>query len=239
MIEVLFIFVSTFLAAIIQTTTGFGFSIIIMALWPMMFSVLDSVWLSLFGSGIIISFITFKYFKYINFKIIILPLLLSLIGTLTGLTLLVNTSNDLARRWLGALMILLSIYMFFVEDRIKIPSHWWFGVLVGTLSGVMGGFLNIPGPPIVVYMSVATQDKREYISTLQFFFFSNYFLKITYLLIFTEVHSLDIQLGITVFFASVFGIILGTRLFNRLGTLRIKEFTYVMMLLSGIQFLVG
>ena len=239
MIEVLFLFAFTLFAAVIQATTGFGFSIIIMALYPMIFSVLDSVWLSLFGSGIILGYMTYKYFKHINFKIILLPLALSFIGNLTGLTLLVNTENDQARRWLGVLMILLSIYLFFIEGKIKIPNDWWFGGLVGTLSGVMGGFLNIPGPPIVVYMSVAAQEKEEYISTLQFFFFTNYLLKITYLLAFTEVQRVDVQLGVTVFFASIFGILLGTRLFNRLESLRIKEFTYGVMFLSGSWYLAG
>jgi len=237
--SILFLFFSTLIASIIQSTSGFGFSIIIMALWPMMFSMVDSVWLSLFGSGIIIGHITLRNYKHVNLKIVGIPLLCSLIANLVGLSILVNVDNSIARRWLGGFLIFLSIYMFFAADKIKVSNQWVFGGIAGSLSGLMGGFLNIPGPPIVIYMAVATQEKKEYLASLQFFFLINFLLKVIYFLARTEVHSVDIQFGLSVFIASIAGVLIGTRLFERLSSIHVKNFIYGVMLLSGASYLFG
>ncbi len=80
------VFFVIFFAALVQTSAGFAFSIISMMFLPLVFSVQDSMLLVNILNLVVVGYITFKYRKFINFKLIPLPLLFALIGNYIGLS---------------------------------------------------------------------------------------------------------------------------------------------------------
>ena len=61
--------------------------------------------------------------------------------------------------------ILLSLYFAFFKSKIKIKPTFLNGLIVGALSGILGGLFSISSPPIVVYSLACTDSKDEYFAT--------------------------------------------------------------------------
>lgn len=228
-----FLFVSVAAAAFVQATTGFGFAIITMALWPLLMSVPDATQLLMFGSMVTVSYIAVMYRRHINFKIVTVPLVLALAGLYLGLSFLLSVDNDIAVRVIGGLLILLAVYFFVFSDRIRIPENIWSASLAGISCGLMSGFFNIAGPPIVLYYSAAAKDKKEYTGTVQFLFAVMILFKMIYLYVKRGLPEMVLTHTPIVIVGSIAGMLLGLRLFDRLSTRIIKRMVYILMIAAG------
>lgn len=232
------LFLTCVFAAFMQASTGFGFSIIIMAIWPLFFPVTDAVFLQLVAGLFAVGYITIKDWKYINFKIIWLPLILALGGSYLGLSLLIETPNAKAVFLLGLLLVVLSLYFILFRKRIVIPNNWRSAGIAGITSGLMSGFFNISGPPVVLYYNVACSDKREYRASLQFFFMVLIIFKIVLMLFNRSFSNSILPLIPVVVLASLVGIFLGTKVFHRIPGKMLEKVVYSMMMLSGIWYMI-
>ena len=157
----IWIIVIVALGAFTQSSSGFGFSIITMSLFPLFFSVIDSMILVVLTNMVAVTFIVIRYFKHIQFRLLIIPVILSLITTYIGLINIVSIDNHIIIKVLGIALILLSIYFLFFANKIKVPANQLTASIAGITAGLMNGFLSIPGPPVVLYYSAALEDKRE------------------------------------------------------------------------------
>jgi uncharacterized membrane protein YfcA len=68
-------------------------------------------------------------------------------------------------------LILTSIYFAFFNTRIKLKINIPTQVCAGTLSGLMGGFFGMQGPPAVLYFLQSAKDKNCYMALAQTYFF--------------------------------------------------------------------
>ncbi len=97
MTDIILICVILFFASFIQAESGFGYAIAAMAFLPIFLPLTDGMMVTIICSFLIILYMFIKYRKHVNYKIVILPLAISLIGVFVGLVLLVNTSPTLWR----------------------------------------------------------------------------------------------------------------------------------------------
>ncbi|MBN2558953.1 MAG: sulfite exporter TauE/SafE family protein [Clostridia bacterium] len=231
------LFLTCVFAAFMQASTGFGFSIIIMAIWPLFMPMTDAVFLQLVAGLFAVGYITVKDWKFINFDIIWLPLILALGGSYLGLTLLIETVNAKAVFLLGLMLVLLSLYFILFRKRIVVPNNWRSAGIAGISSGLMSGFFNISGPPVVLYYNVACRDKMEYRASLQFFFMILIIFKII-LMLFNRSFSDSILPSIpVVILASIAGIFLGTKMFHRIPGKQLEKVVFSLMMLSGFWYM--
>jgi len=233
-----FLFVSAAVAAFVQATTGFGFAIIIMALWPLLMTVPDATQLLLFASIVTILYIAIKYWRHINFKIVTIPLVLALAGTYLGMSFLLSIDNAVALKVIGGLLILLAVYFLVFSDRIRIPENIWSASLAGISCGLMSGFFNISGPPIVLYYSAAAKDKKEYTGTVQFLFTVIILFKIVYLYLKRGLPEMVLANTPVVVVGSIAGMLLGLRLFDRLSTSMVRRMVYILMIAAGVWYII-
>jgi len=234
----LFLFFTVVIAAFVQSTTGFGYAIVLMALWPLFLQVPDATQLMLFGVLPVSGCIAIKYWRHINFKIVAVPLCLGLLGNYIGLTMLLRIDNTIAVKIIGVLMILLAVYFYIAKDKIRIPQNIWTASLAGIGAGLMGGFFNISGPPLVLYFCAAAKDKDEYTGTVQFLFLVLIAFKLVYL---TAVRGLPAVVSVRipmVLIGSTAGLFAGQRLFKRLSINTVKRLIYALMILSGLWYLI-
>ncbi len=237
--NVVLICVIVMAAAFIHSFAGFGFSIIAMALLPMLMSVIDSMMLLIFANLVTVAYITVKYFRYINFRLLIVPVVLSLAGNYVGLSCLVGFDNAFAIKILGSALVLLSAYFFFFSKKIKIPDNQIFASIAGAASGLMSGFFSIPGPPIVLYYSAATKQKEEYLSTLQMFFLVNTIFKIIFFVLSYKI-KMDILCTIPFVVVSAgIGVLFGNVVFKKTSLGILKKIIYLVMTISGIWYIVS
>ncbi len=67
-------------------------------------------------------------------------------------------------------LILIGIYFMLFSTRIKLPTTKRVQVRAGALSGLMGGFFGMQGPPAVLYFIQSEPTKEHYMSMAQTYF---------------------------------------------------------------------
>ena len=165
------IFLLTIGASFVQRTTGFGFGIFIMTLLPfLMPSYGEATTLSGLLAMTTSVLICIKMRKYITWKRLI-PILLTFIVISTP-TIFFSTriDNQSLNRILGITLILIALYFAFFSGKIKLKTTIPYQIGAGTISGVMGGFFGMQGPPAVLYFISSEPDKNHYVAMAQIYF---------------------------------------------------------------------
>ena len=169
--QVLEIFLLTIRASFVQRTTGFGFGIFIMTLLPfLMPSYGEATTLSGLLAMTTSTLICIRMRKFITWRRLI-PILLTFIVISTP-TIFLSTriDNQSLNKILGITLILTSLYFAFFSGKIKLKTTVPYQIGAGTISGVMGGFFGMQGPPAVLYFISSEPDKNHYIAMAQIYF---------------------------------------------------------------------
>lgn len=166
-INVLYIFLLCIGASFIQRTTGFGFGIFIMTVLPFLTaSYGEATTLSGMLALTTSLVIAIRMRKFITWRRL-LPMLGTFILVSSVCIFGLKSINDvILRRILGAVLVLLSIYFLFSE-RLHIRPSVGAQILTGSVSGVLGGFFGMQGPPAVLYFMSSEPDKEHYMGMMQ------------------------------------------------------------------------
>lgn len=140
----------------------------------------------------------------------------------------------LLRQILGVVLILTSIYFAFVSKHITIKPTPKAQVGTGILSGLMGGFFGMQGPPAVLYYISSEPDKEHYMAMTQV-----YFVLGNAMMTVVRAHNGFLtSTVITSFFYGLIGVIIGTLLgafvFNRIPSRIFRYVVYTYIGISGI-----
>ena len=169
------IFLLSILASFIQRTTGFGFGIFIMTVLPYL---LPSYGEATTLSGLLAMttslIVSFRMRKYLNWHHLLPILITFIIISAIAIFCLKQMDDVLLRRILGVVLILTSIWFTFFSERIRLKTNLNTQIGAGTLSGLMGGFFGMQGPPAALYFISSEHDKDRYMALAQtYFFFGN------------------------------------------------------------------
>lgn len=237
MSQMIYVVILFFIAVLIQSTTGFGASLIVMTGLPLVYTLAESMVLKTCVNIITITFIVYTYRKHISFKLLTIPVLSSLIFNYIGVYFLGRIDNASATLWLGLLLFLLSLYFFFFANRIHMPTNTITAIICGGISGLLGGMVGIGGPPIVLYYSAAIKDKNAYMATLQSFFWIN---GVSRLFFFAANITIDMSvlkvmpIAITV---SITAAYIGSHIYKKMPTHVIRKAIYTMMGVAGLFYM--
>ena len=165
------IFILTIGASFVQRTTGFGFGIFIMTMLPfLMPSYGEATTLSGLLAMTTSTIICIRMRKFITWKRLV-PILLTFIVISTP-TIFLSTriDNQSLNKILGITLIITALYFAFFSKKIKLKTTLPYQIGAGTVSGVMGGFFGMQGPPAVLYFISSEPDKNHYIAMAQTYF---------------------------------------------------------------------
>jgi len=145
---------------------------------------------------------------------------------------------DALRRPMGAFLIILAVYFIFFAGKIKIKGTPLAGCVTGCISGIAGGFFQIPGPPAVVYLFSAASSNAAYMATLQTFFFCTgiYANTIRFANGLITCSALTITAPAIAGLAA--GTALGAKLFSKLDPAQLRRLVYAVMAASGLSLLI-
>ena len=165
------IFLLTIGASFVQRTAGFGFGIFIMTLLPfLMPSYGEATTLSGLLAMTTSMFICIRMRKFITWKRLIPILLTFIIISTPTIFLSTRIDNQSLNRILGITLMLTVLYFAFFSKKIKFKTTLPYQVGAGTVSGVMGGFFGMQGPPAALYFISSEPDKNHYIAMAQTYF---------------------------------------------------------------------
>jgi uncharacterized membrane protein YfcA len=147
----LFIFLLSIGASFVQRTTGFGFGIFIMTMLPfLMPSYGEATTLSGLLAITTSAVIVWRLREHVIWKRLWTILLTFIIVSTIAIFALKRIEDHTLRQILGVALILISIYFALFSQKIKLPTTKRVQVGAGTLSGLMGGFFVMQGPPAVL-----------------------------------------------------------------------------------------
>ena len=165
------IFLLSIFGSFVQRVTGFGFGIFIMTVLPFLVpSYAEATTLSGLLAMTTSLAVSFRMRHYLSWRKILPLLIIFSVVSALSIFCLKRMDEVLLKRILGVVLILISIYFAFFSRRIKIPTTLPAQATTGTLSGLMGGFFGMQGPPVVLYFISTAKDKNEYMAQAQTYF---------------------------------------------------------------------
>lgn len=154
-----------------QRTTGFGFGIFIMTVLPfLMPSYGEATTLSGLLALTTSITIAFRMRKLVSWKRLCPILGAFIIVSAASICFLNRIEGNLMRQILGGTLIITGLYFAFLRNRIRIGTTPAWQIGTGMLSGVMGGFFGMQGPPAVLYFISSEPDKEHYMAMTQMYF---------------------------------------------------------------------
>ena len=155
-------------ASFVQRTTGFGFGIFIMTMLPfLMPSYGEATALSGLLALTTSLIAAWKYRRMVTWKRLIPILSIFLVMSSAAICMLARIQDNMLRKILGIVLICVSIYFAFFSKKIRFGTTLPYQLGAGTISGLMGGFFGMHGPPAVLYFISSEPDREHYMGMIQ------------------------------------------------------------------------
>ncbi|MBE6602455.1 MAG: sulfite exporter TauE/SafE family protein [Ruminococcaceae bacterium] len=219
----------------VQRVTGFGLGIFVMLFLPFLFSAhTEAAAISTLFSCGASTYNAIHYRKKIPFKTVLPALIAALITIPIAVMFAKYVKADVFDILLGSVLILLSIYFLFFNRHIKLKPTVPNGIIAGTFGGVLTGLFSTGGPPIVLYLTNATEDPMVYLAATQFYFaVTGLYATGTRAVngILTWELLLYAAIGMV---GCMSGNLLGKCVFDKLNPKRLKQIVYLAMIVSGL-----
>ena len=221
-----------FFASLLQSIIGFGFAIISMPLLILIFPAKTMAAVLALSSLVSRLQVVYKMKKYINFEIIIIPIIASLVGRTLGINLLMVLNEEILKLILSLTIILIAAYFIFFRKKYKIKANSINGSIFGMLSGVLGGMFNTGGPPIVTYYLSVLSDKYTYAGSIQFTFVIGNLYSVILHTIYGNFDISAISLVLISIFSVTLGSFIGCKVVKKVEN--INRLVYISMILITI-----
>ncbi len=239
-LQALFLILVGIGASFVQRVSGFGLGIFAMLFLPyfMPTHTAAATISCLFSCGTS-TYNAIKYRKDTPYKTVLPMLVAALIVIPIAVYFSASVSENVFSIMLGVVLILLSIYFLFFSNHIKFKPSIIKGISVGALGGALNGLFSTGGPPIVLYLTNATDNNNAYFAGIQFYFcITN-----IYATIFRIINGL-FYLELLVYTAiGLIGCLIGDQLgrlvFNKLNANILKKIIYFGMIASGILMIIN
>ncbi len=222
-------------ASCVQRVSGFGFGIIAMAVFPhLMPSYAEATALSgmLGGLNAIVPAIVMR--RHVEWKKLLPIMITFLVVSFIAIRLVVIIGGSELKHMLGGVLIAVSLYFFFVSERIHVRPTIPLQVGMGSLSGMMGGLFAMQGPPAVIYFMASASDKESYIAMTQWYFFIGNLM----MTVFRATEGIVTPVVLESFGFATLAVMLGTwigsRIYDKMRIDILRKVVYAFLAVSGV-----
>ena len=218
----------------IQSVSGFGFGIFVMLIFPYIRPVSECAAVSSLlsmSSSFVLAFVLRKKCRY---KRLVFPFLGYIIGTTPAIFLSDSAPNEILKTMLAIMLMILSIYFLLFQSKIKLKESRLAGMTAGVLSGILGGFFAMGGPPIVAYLLQTSEDNDSYMAEVQTYFAITNLFSTAMRVCAGIVNESVLWHWIVGLVALAVGTLLGRIVFKHINSKKLKTIIYCFMLVSGI-----
>ena len=221
-----------FLASFVMGLTGFGIALVAMAFLPWLMSpvtaiVLLTVYALVFSLAVVV-----QLRRDLTPRALVDLLMGTVAGTPIGVWVLASLPVSALNRLIGlVLVVVVVLELRRVMPRRLVGRAWALGA--GFLSGVLGGAVGTPGPPVIVYATTQGWSPRTMkANTLGFFVVNQGVILAGYWwagLLTREVAGVAMAFALP----AVAGLGAGVTLFGRLDPVRFRRVVFVLLAVSG------
>lgn len=227
-----------FLAAVVQSVTGFGFALVAMAVLPGMIGLQMAAPL-VAVVGILNSAILWIYYRRgFDPKIVSRLVLGTLLTIPLGIFLLRRLPETIALTVLG---ILITTYAVYVLAGLMLPalrSPWW-AYLFGAIAGLTSGAYSVGGPPVVIYGQCCRWSPTAFRSNLPAFFFINAIGVVTGHGLQGNLTPEVLRMGAIAVLPLVIGIAIGTWIAQNLNPKLFQRVVLILLIITGLKLILA
>ncbi|MCG7337599.1 sulfite exporter TauE/SafE family protein [Sporosarcina sp. ACRSM] len=230
-----FIFVCIVLiASILQSSTGFGFSIMATPFLLMLFRPQEAIQINIILSLIISISLIFKIHKEIDFILLKRFVVGSIVGVPLGIFIFVTLNINALKLGVSLLLMLLTLLLI---CNFKIQSTAFRDFIVGGVSGILTTSIGMPGPPLLLYLTGTDTEKGKLRATTLAFYLFIYFVSLLTQIIFTGTNQVIWQSSLYAIPLVFVGLFLGQIIFKWLNQQFFRVLTYILLMIAGISLL--
>ena len=232
---IIIIFFLSLGAAFVQRVSGFGFGIFIMTVLPYLLpSYAEATTLS--GSLALVTsiIIVARMWRFIEWRKLIPILLTFLVVSYVAIQYVSIAGDGLLKRILGVVLILVSLWFLFVSKHIKVKPTLPIQLSMGTISGMMGGFFGMQGPPAVLYFLSCTDKKEHYMALAQSYFLIGNVMMTIFRARNGHFTTAVAEGWIYGILAVLIGTWLGAKVFRMIPIETLRKIIYIYMAISGV-----
>jgi len=222
-------------ASLLQTSTGYGFSIIGTPFLLLIYPVHTAIQINIILSICLSAFMIFKIRKEVDKALLIRLIKGSIGGLVFGIFIYLFINIYLLKIAVGTLILILTIFLIFnlTLDRTRNKDF-----ITGGISGLLTTSIGVPGPPLLLYFSGAGIDKTTLRSTTLAYYLFVYFASLVMQISFGGT-SKETWLSSLVAIPPLFaGILLGQLLFKWISQKTFRVITYVILIFTGVYLIV-
>jgi len=220
-------------SSFIQSITGFGFAVVGTPL--LLFFMEPRQVVSLMVSGALIQnlIMTYKTRGRSDPKVIWSLFTASLLGIIPGVYILKVIDPLYLKLYIGIVILLVSIFMA-SNCAVTIKREKLATVLVGIVSGFMGGSSGLMGPPVALFLMNQQQDKVAFRANLVRFFCLGNIATLTVMYYMDTMDTGIFKLLRYVIPGILVGILLGEKAFDKVSPKLFKLLTLTIIFLCGV-----
>lgn len=232
--ETVLFFVIILVASILQTSTGFGFSILATPFLLLIFEPKEAIQINLLLSLVISSALLTKILKDIDFEVLKRLIFGSVIGLPIGIMIFLLIDINKIKMTISLIILVLTIMLIL---KVRMKQNKKRDLIVGGLSGSLTTSIGMPGPPLLLYFSGTDTQKEKLRGTTLAFYLFIYLVSLIIQVIFAGTSkTVWVSSGIALPLVLI-GLYLGQLLFKRINQNVFRIFTYVILLFTGLYLL--
>lgn len=226
------LFIIILFSSFIQSITGFGFAVVGTPLLLFFMEPKQVVSLMVFGALLLNLMVIYKTRGRSDPKVIWPMFLASLLGIIPGVYVLKVIDGSTLKLCIGILILLVSFFMA-SNYVVKIKREKLATIVVGIVSGFMGGATSLSGPPVALFLMNQQQDKEAFRANLvRYFCLGN----IATLIVMYFMETMDIHVlrqGIYAVPGVLLGVWLGEKAFTKVSPQVFRWITLAVIFFCG------
>ena len=121
----------------VQSSSGFGYAIICMAIWPMFMPFYTASILEAIAAFFMVIYIAVKLWKFIDWKLLLPPVIMATVTSLLGVNTLMALDEAVLSKIMGTVLLVLAVYFIFFSSKVHLKA----GLVSGLAAGAVSGFL--------------------------------------------------------------------------------------------------
>jgi uncharacterized membrane protein YfcA len=227
-----------FLAAAVQSLSGFGFALMVMPLAAIALGLQTAAPLVALVALALNTINVLRYRQDLNLREMARLGLASALGVPAGIWALVSVDEALILRLMGLILVLYAGYTLARPAAPRRCSDRW-AYPAGLAAGWLGAAYNTPGPPVVVYGALRQWPKGEFRAVLHGIFFLNGVLVVASHAVARRLTPQVLTSFVYAVPALLLGVLLASRVDRGLNRERFRTLVTVMILVLGSSMILG
>jgi uncharacterized membrane protein YfcA len=215
---------------------GFGVGLVALAFLPYLMAPADAVVLLTIYAMVFAVVLLLPLRRDVMPGAIVGLLVGSVLGTPAGVWVLAAAPASVLNRLIGVMLVIVVGLEFAGRLPRSVRGRGW-SVVAGLLSGLLGGAVGLPGPPVIVYAAARGWAPRTFKANIQAFFIVNQGLIVAGYALAGLLTAEVLRLSAVFFLPALAGLLLGMSLFNRVDPVRFRRVVFALLLVSGVVLL--